>query len=114
MKQLTIKERLDRLCERYNADYLMTVMGAWQQHYNRAAFIDMGIGDSKNIEEEAKKEAAQRGWTYERISGDYRIIKMILDGNWGGDCLVLEPGEQIEMTYDDNIITNAPISSQKK
>jgi hypothetical protein len=26
-----------------NADYLMSVMGAWQKHYQRAAFIDMKI-----------------------------------------------------------------------
>ena len=26
-----------------NADYLMEVMGAWQAHYQRAAYIDMGV-----------------------------------------------------------------------
>jgi len=24
-----------------NADYLMEVMGAWQQHYQRAAYVDL-------------------------------------------------------------------------
>ena len=38
-----------------NADYLMEVMGAWQSHYKRAAFIDMGVGDGSKIERMARR-----------------------------------------------------------
>jgi len=43
----------DEYVEKYgkdNADYLMEVMGAWQDHYQRAVFIDMGIGDGAAVE----------------------------------------------------------------
>src|SRR5512139_3723155 len=43
-----------------NADYLMEVMGAWQKHYRRAAFIDMGVADGAAVEARAQAEAARR------------------------------------------------------
>ena len=55
----------DEYVEKYgkdNADYLMEVMGAWQDHYQRAVFIDMGVGDGGAIEAFARSEAERRGW----------------------------------------------------
>lgn len=97
----------DEYVEKYgedNANYLMEVMGAWQSHYKRAAFIDMGIGDSTPVEAVAQREATRRGWMYERVSGDLVLIRRLLAGDWDGDFLRLEPGQQITMTYDDNVI----------
>jgi hypothetical protein len=97
----------DEYVEKYgedNANYLMEVMGAWQSHYKRAAFIDMGIGDSTPVEAVAQREATRRGWIYERVSGDLVLIRRLLAGDWDGDFLRLEPGQQITMTYDDNVI----------
>ena len=44
-----------------NADYLMEVMGAWKQHYKRAAYIDLGIGDGSAVAAKAQEQAARRG-----------------------------------------------------
>ena len=88
-----------------NADYLMEVMGAWQSHYQRAVFIDMGIGDSTQVEAQTKDEATRRGWTFERMSGDLVLIRRLLAGDWENDFLILEPGQQLIMSYDDNIIS---------
>jgi hypothetical protein len=87
-----------------NADYLMEVMGAWQQHYKRAVFIDMGIGDSTAVEARAQSEAARRGWEYERLAGDMVLVRRLLLGDWEEDFLVLQPGEQVKLTYDHNVI----------
>jgi hypothetical protein len=87
-----------------NADYLMQVMGAWQAHYQRAAYIDMGVGDGSGVEERARAEAARRGWTFERVAGDLALIRRLLAGDWEKDFLVLEPGQRVTMTYDDNVI----------
>jgi hypothetical protein len=87
-----------------NADYLMEVMGAWQSHYQRAAFIDMGVGDSVAVETLTQDEAARRGWTFERIAGDLVLIRRLLEGDWGSDFLILEPGQQVAMTYDDEVM----------
>jgi hypothetical protein len=87
-----------------NADYLLQVMGAWQKHYRRAAYIDMGIGDGTAVAERAQAEAARRGWIFDRIEGDMVLIRRLLDGDWANDFLVVQPGQQIKMTYDENII----------
>lgn len=87
-----------------NADYLMEVMGAWQQHYKRAAIIDMGIGDISATVARAESDAARRGWTVETIAGDMVLIRRLLEADWQDDFLVLEPGEQVRMTYDAGVI----------
>jgi len=87
-----------------NADYLMEVMGAWQKHYNRAAFIDLGTGDASELAEKARTEAARRGWTYERLQGDITLIRRVVQGAWDDDFLVVPPGHQIVMTASDDVI----------
>jgi hypothetical protein len=87
-----------------NADYLMEVMGAWQQHYRRAAFIDMGVGDGTAIEKQAQADAARRGWIFERVAGDLVLIRRLLTGDWENDFLVLQPGQELTITYDTNVI----------
>ena len=89
-----------------NADYLMEVMGAWQQHYQRAVFIDMKIGDGSAVEARAQEEAKRRGWTFERLVGELSLLRRLLDAEWDQDFLVLESGGQILMTHDDRIVSD--------
>ena len=97
----------DQYVEKYgadNADYLMEVMGNWQKHYQRAVFIDMGVGDGSDVEGQAQSEANRRGWTFERMAGDLVLIRRLLIGDWDQDFLVLQPGQQIKMTYNDDVV----------
>jgi hypothetical protein len=89
---------------RENADYLMEVMGAWQQHYKRAAYIDIGVGDGSQVEQQARDDAARRGWLFEKVAGDMVLLRRLLHGDWERDFLLLQPGEQLRMTYDDEVI----------
>jgi hypothetical protein len=95
-----------------NADYLMEVMGAWQQHYQRAALIDMGVGDITAVEARAQADASRRGWTFDRIPGDVILIHRLLAGDWADDFLVVQPGEQVAMTYDHSVIGCAPAEAE--
>ena len=95
-----------------NADYLMQVMGEWQKHYNRAAFIDFGIGDASHTQAQAQENAAQRGWTFERIAGDLVLVRRLLNGDWQNDFLIVEPGEQIAMSYDDDVMRCAQLGEK--
>ena len=97
----------DEYVEKYgedNADYLMEVMGAWQSHYQRAVFIDMGVGDGTNVEEQARGEAERRGWAFERLTGNLVLIRRLLAGDWEEDFLVVEPGGEIAMAYDNQVM----------
>lgn len=88
-----------------NADYLMEVMGAWKSHYQRAVFIDMGIGDGAAVEALTRSEAERRGWSFDRMEGDVGLIRRLLTGGWGPDFLVLQPGECVTMSYNSDVIT---------
>ena len=87
-----------------NADYLMEVMGGWKEHYQRAAFIDLGVGDSTHVETQARDEAERRGWTFERYEGDLVLLRRLLMGDWESDFLVLQPDQQVAMTHNDDVL----------
>lgn len=89
---------------RDNADYIMSIMGAWQQHYQRAAYIDMQIGDGSEVENRAKEDSERRGWKFERMEGDSRLIKKLLYGEWDREFQIIRPGERLKMTYDEAVI----------
>jgi hypothetical protein len=104
---MNIEDQYQEYVKKYgkdNADYLVEVMGAWQQHYQRAAYIDMAIGNGRNVELKAQEEASRRGWVYEKIEGSIILIRKLLEGDWDTDYLVIEPGKEIIMTNDDEII----------
>jgi hypothetical protein len=101
----------DEYVEKYgqdNADYLMEVMGAWKSHYNRAAFIDLGIGDASAVEAAVQSEAQRRGWTYERLQGDTCLMRRLLAGDWDDDFLIIPPGQCVIMTGDAGVIGCKP------
>jgi len=88
-----------------NADYLMEIMGEWGKHYDRAAFIDMGVGDGQAFEQMAHEQAQRRGWLFERKQGDRRLLTMQLSGDWPEDeFLIVPPGCAIVQTSDDGLI----------
>lgn len=90
-----------------NADYLMEVMGAWKAHYNRAAFIDLGVGDASVVEQEARQEAQRRGWSFDRLAGDITLIRRLVNGEWDADFLSVPPGKKIVMTAGEDVLTIA-------
>jgi len=95
-----------------NAAYLMEVMGAWRSHYDRAAYVEMGVADpraSGPVEARARDDAGRRGWTFEQLAGELVLVRRLLDGDWDpADFLVLKPGERLAMSYDEAVIRAEP------
>lgn len=92
--------------EKYGADnatYLMEVMQAWQEHYERAAYIDLGNGNGVKASERARNDAQRRGWRFECLAGDLALIRRLLNATWDADFLILQPGQTVEMTGDGEI-----------
>ena len=55
--------------------------------------------------EEARWEAAEAGWKFEKMAGDLILLRRLVNGDWkGGDFLLVQPGERITATYDNSIV----------
>ena len=87
-----------------NAEYLMEVLGEWRERYERGSFIDTGLGDSEAAAEHARLEAERRGWRFERTLADLRLVRRLLYGEWDDDFQVLQPGQRLEMSFDDEVV----------
>ena len=96
-----------------NAAYLMEVLGEWRSHYDRAAFVDMGVAApllAAEAEAHARDDAARRGWRFDRMAGKLLLVKRLLDGAWDpADYLVLQPGERLAMSYAEDVIRAEPV-----
>ncbi len=96
-----------------NAAYLMEALGAWRSQYDRAAFVDMGLATpdaAAAAELRARDDADRRGWRFDRIAGELLLVRRLIDGPWHpADFLVLQPGEQIGMSYDESVIRAEPV-----
>jgi hypothetical protein len=102
-----LAEEYEKFVEKFgkdNADYLMEVMGAWQAHYERAAYIDMGVGDNDAAIARAQEMAQRRNWRFERLTGDLVLIRKLILGEWDENFLQVEPGHSIGMSFDDSIV----------
>ena len=65
----------------------------------------MDIGDFKEYEEQAGKEAQDKGWAFERVQGDISLLKRLVDGEWDADeFLVVKPWQKIVPVYIDDIV----------
>ena len=88
-----------------NARYLMEFEKSWIENYSCAAYIDLEFVRFLDYKEETEKVAKERGWKYEELPGDIRLIRKLIDGEWDEDeFLIVQPGEQITVSYDNNIL----------
>jgi hypothetical protein len=97
-----------------NAAYLMEALGAWRSHYDRAAFMEMGVAAPEAAalaEARARDDADRRGWAFAKLAGELLLVRRLIDGAWDpADFLVLQPGERLAMSYDDAVIRAEPAS----
>jgi hypothetical protein len=87
-----------------NADYLMETLGEWQTRYERGAFLDTGLAPTRDAVHRAREESEQRGWRFEDVPADLGLIRRLLFGQWDDDFQVVQPGERLSMSYDDEIV----------
>ncbi len=91
-----------------SADMLMEEMAKWGQHYTRAAFIDMGLGDKAPYEKMAQDKAQREGWQYERMQGNRRLLRALVNGEWADEeFLLVPPAHTIKQDYNDGRLVKA-------
>ncbi len=106
------KQRYDQLyhqyCQKYgedNAKFLMEQEQLWMKSYNRATFVDLGVGVTDADLQYTRQCADWLGWSYDRQHGDPALLAALLAGDWDPDrFVVLQPGQTIRITADDKII----------
>lgn len=91
-----------------NADYLYETLVDNTRHYKRFAYIATGVEPDDRWEKQTRKDALERGWKFERLSGNLRLIQKLLDGDWDNEFLVVPKGSRIEAVYDESIIRAVP------
>ena len=94
-----------------NADYLLRMEQAWMSNYSNAAYVDLGFGETEHLKEFTRESAEWLDWQHDILTGDPRLIRDFLDGNWDEeDFLVVQPGEMIVPSHDERtIITTKPV-----
>jgi hypothetical protein len=104
LDQTALYEKYVQKYGQKKADLLMHVMDSWQSHYTRAAYIDLGLG-GEEVAELARDEARQRGWEFEHVQGDLSLVRRLIFGEWTAeDFLVVQPGQVIQMSFDDGVV----------
>lgn len=88
-----------------NGRYLYEELTRYRSTYQRLTYIATGLEPDNRFEEEARWEAAEAGWKFEKLTGDLVLLRRLVNGDWkGGDFLLVQPGERITATYDNSIV----------
>jgi hypothetical protein len=90
-------------------DYLMEVEQQGLAHYDRAAYVDLGIGDAETGRDYARRCADCLGWSFEQVPGNASLLRDLLSGSWDESrFLIVPPNHLIALSADERIIRAVP------
>ncbi len=105
--QSALPQSYEDLVARYgedNAKFLFQELSN-MRHYAGLTYIEMGIEPDDRFQRQSEAEAESRGWQFEKLSGDMRLLQGLLDGPWNEDrYLVVPPGKRIAASFDERVI----------
>ena len=105
----------DALIDRYGEDngkFLYDELTRYRQTYQQLTFIETGIEPDDGFENEARAEAADKGWKFEKVRGDLGLFRGLLSGDWDDESfLVVPPGHRIVARPEQGIIAAERVTS---
>ena len=88
-----------------NARYIIETLGGGIENYSQYTYVEVGLKKDPDYAQATGDEASSKGWRYEKIDGNLRLIRNLLDGVWNEkDFLVVNPGQKIEASHTPKII----------
>ena len=101
-------ESLDAMIAKYGEDngrYLYEEMTRYQSQYRKLTFIETGLEAGGQFIDESAAEAKEKGWSFERLTGDLAWLGRLVEGAWpDAEFVVAEPGERLAASYDDRVV----------
>lgn len=86
------KDITDKYGEK-GGEEIIRFFSTWQNNYQRAAFIDTGVGKAEQYAKHAKKLARKYNWEYQNIKGNLSLMIRLLTSTDSDDqILVVPPG----------------------
>jgi hypothetical protein len=110
MGQLGLSDSYEEMVAKYgreNADFIRETLGDWKKNYTRMLYIEMGVCDETPFIDAARRQAEQRGWSFDRCKGDWSLLKKLFAGKWDEDFMIVQPGEKIVARNDDRVVDAA-------
>jgi hypothetical protein len=101
-------ESLEAMIRKYGEDngrYLFEEMTRYRSQYRKLTFIETGLEADGEFIAEAAAEAAERGWSFERLPGDLAWLGRLVDGEWtDAEFAIAAPGQRIAASYDTTVV----------
>jgi hypothetical protein len=92
--------------------YLMETEQQWMAKYDRAAYVDLGVGETERGKNYTRHCAACLGWSFDQVPGDATLLRDLLAGPWDESrFLIVPPHHVIALTADETIMRAVPPSS---
>jgi len=101
-------ESLEDMIRKYGDDngrYLYEELTRYQSQYSRLTFIETGLESGGKFVGESVAEAKEKGWTFERVTGDLAWLRRLVYGEWTeAEFVIAEPGQRIVASYDTGVV----------
>lgn len=89
-----------------NARYLMETLGDHLRNYSKLTYIHTEPLQNQAYLDEAQNFAQEKTWQFSEVQGSTRLIQTLMSGSWDpSEFLVVQPGQTIQTSYDDDIVT---------
>ena len=105
---LTLQANYQQWVQKYGEDqakYLMEEMSRWTNSYTHGTLIDFDFMKHLKYPEQVRKICEEKGWKYDQLEGDMKLLFNLVEGNWSeAEFLTVPPGQKVVATFDDKII----------